>query len=301
MHLSTTTTILSLQEPIIRGQHLFLAMDKLAKAGFRTLDINLSTQANPGFPLAEPGWEDWAYRVRERAEALGLRCLQAHSFHYKTRESTGNHIDRPWYEERFRRSIVAARILGVKTLVTHPCDFFMDSVYDGEKTLRFNQTYWAPFVDLALKNGVDFAFENLFPFLARDRFCSRAEELIALVDSFGDERVGICWDTGHANLARQKQEEALKAIGRRLKATHVHDNTGIPRMDEHNLPYTGSVPWTDIYRALNDIKYDGCFSMEVKSALWKMPPGMTDGMLAYLYQLGMQMLRLAEGKGGESL
>ena len=37
-------------------------------------------------------------------------------------------------------------------------------------------------------------------------------------------QVGICWDTGHGALSGQDQGEAIRKIGKRLKAMHVNDN-----------------------------------------------------------------------------
>ena len=110
------------------------------------------------------------------------------------------------------------------------------------KPARYNLDYWSPFVDFALRNGVGFAFENMFQSGHHERYCSQVEELIDLVDAFKDPRVGVCWDTGHASVAGQDQSAAIRMLGHRLKATHIHDNHGLPYGDEHLTPYFGSSP-----------------------------------------------------------
>lgn len=290
MRLSSTTTILSIKDPTPPQERLLVEMHLLKKAGFVHQDLNLGTQGQEGYPLAMDGWEAWVDRVRLESCRLGVDFHQAHSFYYRTKESTSNSINRPWYEERIRRSICAARRLGVKWLVLHPCDFDRDPVYDFAKARRFNLDYWRPFVEMAAKEEVGIAFENLFQSGHHQRYCSIAEELADLVDAFDNPYAGICWDTGHAYVAGQDQDAAIRMLGKRIKATHIHDNHGQPKGDEHLMPYYGTLNWNDILKALSEIDYEGNFSFELKHATQPLPPSLCEDMLRFLYGLGMKMI-----------
>lgn len=57
------------------------------------------------------------------------------------------------------------------------------------------------------------------------RFGCNAEDLLELLDKLNaDDIFGICWDTGHANLAQVNQPAAIQQIGSRLKGITINDN-----------------------------------------------------------------------------
>lgn len=288
MRLAINTTLFN--GDVRPEEAIFKAMDMSRRAGFTCMDLNLATQAREGWPLALDGWERWVDRVGEYAARLGITFRQSHSFYYRTKESTDMTINRPWYEERIRRSIQAAQKLGVKWTVVHPCDFDADEVYDFDKNRRFNREYWQPLIDFAFHHEVGFCFENMFQSGKKRRYCSRVEELIDLVDSFNDPRVGICWDTGHASLAGQKQGESILLVDKRLKCMHIHDNHGVPKQDEHLMPYYGSINWDEVLSAVRQVGYTNDFAFELKHATQPLPPALREEMLAFLYHLGVQML-----------
>jgi sugar phosphate isomerase/epimerase len=90
----------------------------------------------------------------------------------------------------------------------------------------------------------------------------RVEKLAADVKSFDVPQLGICLDTGHAHMRRDLPlADQIFAIGGYLHYIHAHDNNKID--DQHLLPMTGSIDWTSVFEALNEIKYTGSFCLEV--------------------------------------
>ena len=92
------------------------------------------------------------------------------------------------------------------------------------------------------------------------------EELLALCDSFSTDKIGICWDFGHAHTAALDIPEAFESIGDKLKITHVHDN--YRNGDHHHLPALGSLEWGCIdwkktMQALAKISYNGPLALEL--------------------------------------
>ena len=302
MKLATTTSVLSRHADIAPQDALFAEMVLCREAGFTSLDLRLSSQAKRGYPLEGNDWERWAEKIGLEAQRLGLDFPQAHAFVYRTAESTDMTLDRPWYEERIRRSIRVAGMLNIPWIVIHPADFSSDDTYDFEKNRSFNLAYWAPFVDLAIQCGVGIAFENLYPSgRLPKRYCSDFHELMDLADAFGTEHVGICWDTGHAAIAGQDQPAAFCAIGSRLKALHIHDNHQRTKGDEHMIPYFGTLNWNKILQAISETGYDGAFAFEIKQGSAMLPPEMTKNMLSCIYQLGLCMTDRIKNCAGRSI
>jgi len=143
--------------------------------------------------------------------------------------------------------------------------------------------------------GVGIAIENnadIFPLqsgLGRS-YCSVPMELIELVDGFDDAMVGICWDTGHAHIQHLDQGKAIRALGKRLKATHIQDNDG--RSDQHLLPFYGSIDWFSIIDALRAIGYGGDFTYEVHNSIRPLPDALRDSALRLAIDLGRYLLSL---------
>lgn len=96
-----------------------------------------------------------------------------------------------------------------------------------------------------------------------------AGALLHLIDAVGADNLGICFDTGHLAVWRERapQEgqsdyEFVIQAGDRLKALHVADNDGSG--DQHLLPYDGGkVDWPEVMRGLREIEYDGLFNFEI--------------------------------------
>ncbi len=59
--------------------------------------------------------------------------------------------------------------------------------------------------------------------------------------------VKVCFDTGHANMARGLHE-GFETLGSYIVSTHVHDNRG--QKDDHLMPFDGEIDWTETVRDL---------------------------------------------------
>ncbi len=93
-----------------------------------------------------------------------------------------------------------------------------------------------------------------------------AEDLNALIDaSGGDANLGICLDTGHLHIKKERQQsqaDFIRTAGKRLKALHIADNdtTG----DMHLMPYgRGTVDWPEVMTSLRTVGYDRLFNLEI--------------------------------------
>ena len=112
------------------------------------------------------------------------------------------------------------------------------------------------------------------------------DKLLALIDFFQSENLGICYDAGHANLMKAPQEgknsapieyfgafddfndkpvpydpQMLEHLLPHVVNCHLHDNNGL--FDFHRLPGTGTVDWPHIIGLLKKAPRLRSFQSEV--------------------------------------
>ena len=105
-------------------------------------------------------------------------------------------------------------------------------------------------------------------------FCwSDIATLVEFVEACDTPRLGICLDTGHSNTVAGAPDH-IRAAGRFLFTTHVHDNHG--QSDEHLGPGSGTISWDEVAGALAEIRYEGALIMECPE-WWLNQPGNADG------------------------
>jgi sugar phosphate isomerase/epimerase len=170
------------------------------------------------------------------------------------------------YKEYMRRSFVAAGMMGTKYMVIHADKYVPDANgYDFNKALTEIYDFYAPYVDYAKKHGFGVAIENLFEpreQTFRNRFTSKIEEQIAIIEKFNDPIVTACWDTGHGKVANYDAHiEEIAKLGSLVTCTHIHDN--IYGIDQHSPVYLGDCDWEGVVRHLHSINYKGNFTLEL--------------------------------------
>lgn len=244
-------------------EHFNLLLQYAAEAGFREIAVSFgSTDV-----VFRSDFADVVSRMIEKLDRYGIACTQTHlpCYHLlvsaeETNEETENAI---------RESIRQSARLGAAWAAFHPRSAVNDG-YNRKKSFESNKKMLDGYLEDAEKYGTGIAVENmpLYPFTRPDwRFFGGGwEELCELCDSFRSDKIGICWDFGHAHTAALDQAEAFRAIGNRLKITHVHDN--YRNGDHHQLPLLASVEWnsvdwTNTMKALGAANYTGPLTLEV--------------------------------------
>ena len=236
----------------------------IAKAGFDAIDMGFVSYGREGLPLAQPDWRDWVKRQKELCDSVGLPITQGHAHYYDCRQNKEfTPLEREENIGKIFRDIEAAGICKVPWLVIHPDTIWDSAGYSRRLTLQKERERILRFGDVASRYGVGIAIENIVNDRSGDRcFGVTAEDLLELLECLGDDNAfGICWDTGHANLSRINQPEAIRQMGSHLKALHINDNKG--EKDEHQLPYLGSIEWKPVLMALKEIGYEGDFTYEI--------------------------------------
>jgi len=234
---------------------------RIAEAGFS--HIHWCHQWNTDFAYAGCEIEQIAAWMRE----LGLSLTDLHA-------SMGQ--EKNWcspieYERLAGIELVRNRLdmtarLGSNVIIIHiPLE-------PGE--LAESQGYWSRLrasLDAlegpARSRGVRIAIENL----GKDNFGT----LERLFDLYDASYLGLCYDSGHGNVAGNGLG-CLERVNDRLISVHLHDNDGSG--DQHKLPFEGTVDWPRLARILAESSYRKPVSMESNTRSY--PEG-TDEM-AYL-------------------
>jgi len=292
MQLSTTHTIMRNIYGDKRKYTVEESIVALKKAGYDRVDISLWVMSARGGVIEADNWEEEIAKIAECCKANALPVYQTHG-----NTASGKEWDDPAYDWDYLtmtnlRNIKATAMLGAKWMVVHPMNLPRDPLYSAARAKEANIKYLAPYIEEAKKQGVGIAVENMVDFRGwRRRYCGGdIFELIDLVDTINDPSVGICLDTGHANLAGIECGPAIREIGSRLKATHINDNRDNGQ-DEHLFPYFGTVNWIDTMKAFGEIGYDGDFAYEAGSQ--RIPAMTREAWLEYTAALGRDLISLA--------
>lgn len=257
----------------------------IADHGFEVLDINFCAAIYEGLEkedttLLGDGWKDNVRRIGKECARHGMRVRVSHLPFY---EFGAPHEKKEFKLDMVRRALEASGMLGVEWAVLHP-----SRLADPLEAERATLEYLTPLAAMGEKLGVGLTIENM---AGPAGFCSDPARLSRFVDGFGT-RVGICWDTGHANLAGLPQAEALRTVGKRLKCLHVHDNFG--KGDDHRPPFMGNVDWRSVMAALREIGFEGDLNYEVTAT--NLPEEMRDVHAAYVDRTADLLIRMFEGR-----
>jgi sugar phosphate isomerase/epimerase len=284
MNISTSLNVLFGQSYTIDE-----AIRRCRAAGFASLDFNYWDHQKYVHGLSWQEEEAWARHIRSASEDAGARFTQMHGpVHGRTFSDMVLGLNEESFLVMAERSLRTAAILGMPWVVFHPSHISM-GVEAHKKTLEYNVAFYRKLFPIMEQTGVGIALENMYDRTPghtgayRRSYCAMPEELVELIDTLDHPLVGACWDTGHAN-EQGLDQNAIRQLGSRLKATHINDNDGIK--DQHLLPYQGTVDWVTVVTALYDIRYEGDFTYETHTSIRTLPDGLRDSGLQYAAALG---------------
>ena len=263
------------------------------ESGFQGVDLGLYNVALPD----EKTWEKNILNTRENLEKADLSVAQTHLNFYSLFLSS--ELDDEMASKRIHWGIQATAMLGAKWGAYHPMTAFNFNC-DRERSVADNQEKLKRFLETAEKYGAGIAVENIpiFPDCPQHKFFSGyPEELIAVVDGLDSDKIGVCWDFGHANLMRNwgvEMADSLEKIGNRVKIVHMHNNR-YPIGDEHLCPQIGSVDWQEALPILKKHGYSGPFNLEINlSTKGKNASSLGDFRYDYIRFCGLAADRLVE-------
>lgn len=227
-------------------------------AGFTYIDLSMYDDFGTPSPFFTPDWREYTKRLGDFAACLGMTFVQAHS-------PGGNPLcgeARQTLLDATIRSIEVCGLLGIPHTVVHAG--VMSGIGKDEYFER-NLDFYRQLFPVMEKTGVRVLTENSAHInMGGNYYFYTGADMREFIDYAGHPLLGVCWDTGHANIEGSQYREIL-ALGDTLGAVHINDNRG--ERDEHILPFAGTVSMDEVMQALADVHFDGYFTMECDSML----------------------------------
>ena len=104
--------------------------------------------------------------------------------------------------------------------------------------------------DYAEKLGIKVAFENT----------KMKGYLEYLLKNIKNDNVGICFDSGHYH-CHFKDDFDFSLFKDKIFCVHIHDNYG--KIDDHLLPYDGTLDYNKVINGLKIANYKGYTTLEI--------------------------------------
>jgi sugar phosphate isomerase/epimerase len=235
-------------------QHsIFDCLDLISRGGFNLIEV-CSFPAHLNYHD-----RDTVVRAARRVEELGI---ETYSFHAPFADS----IDISSKDSDLRNAALkeifqaaeAAAAFRVRYFVIHPGPESWDLKEESE---RFERLKWAAetlnqVVERCSELEIGCVFENKLPHL----LFARTSDLLWILASMASVEVGVCLDTGHANLTGDMHTVIQKLSGH-LRMVHAHDNHG--GSDEHLAPGTGFIDWNQVLMELDQTGFHGGIILEL--------------------------------------
>jgi len=199
---------------------------------------------------------------REILQQLADHDLTAESYH----SDFGKHIDLASDSTAARRRAISvlareadvALALGVDAMVVHSSGGEETDAGPSEvDSVNFRRSS-ERLARLAARVEMRFFIENMVP---GHQYGVEVGTLVEDIRSVGSDRLGLCFDTGHAHLRPPSVAQQIAEIGGCVRYIHAHDNDG--SADQHLLPFSGTIDWPAVAAAFKDIHYDGTLCLEV--------------------------------------
>ena len=102
-------------------------------------------------------------------------------------------------------------------------------------------------------NHVTLAIEPLNRF--ETFFLNTAADAARLCDKIAHPRVGVLFDTFHANIEEKDIAAGYQTVGRHLKHVHASEN-------DRGIPGSGHVNWTRVFETLRGLHYENWLTIE---------------------------------------
>lgn len=264
-------------------------------AGFQGADLGLTEfQMEPNKLLST----EWKQHILERVNALHAEQIdiaQTHLPFYLAdvkHPGDGSLSDyMAFMMPSYLRSLETTAEVGCKIAVMHP--YYV--VESAEKTKYGNMKIIEGMLPTLEKYNLKLALENIWAQGYQDTHMSYPEDMIQVIEDINDSHIGLCIDTGHANLFSIHIGNMARMFGKHLYALHVNGNSG--KADSHTVPYSMSdwcenIDYLDFSAALKEIGYHGWYNLEIASG--QLPPCVAQPFYNYAAAVGKALADLVD-------
>lgn len=231
----------------------------IQNAGFTNIDLSFYTECRPDSVYLREDWRKTVDELKAYGEENGVHYAQAHC-------APGNPLSLDEnYDLMLRahiRSLEVCGLLGIPNTVIHAG---WAPGIGREEFYERNLAYIRKLIPALEETGVTLCVENSSTVNRPNMFYFvDGGELARFLEYVDHPLVRACWDTGHANMEGPQYEEIV-ALGDHLRAVHINDNFG--KLDDHVLPFMGTVNMDEIMNALLDVGFKGCFTFECDTTM----------------------------------
>lgn len=220
-------------------------------------------------------------QIREWMDRYGLRAKSLHASkgsrrdgdervraHYRKDYTSTVEYNRIAGVELIKNRVELAHVLGATEIVLHMYLPYLDfAEVPGAKESFYGTVYRSldelqPFCQ---EKNVRICIENLFEAPGE----LQLEQFGRLFERYPANFLGLCLDTGHANLVWGNAfvKELAERFGDRLYSIHMHDNRGWGTEkgcnDAHALPGEGTIDWKALMAVLRKTAYQTPWVLEV--------------------------------------
>lgn len=240
------------------------AVELVAKAGFDAWDFSMFAMCAYDWgagrllptdhPLASPNYLQFARRLKQIGLDNGIFCNQSHAPFPSSV---------PGIRSCLKRAIECTAEAGGRICIIHPCN---------DASPEENAEMYGELLPFAKSCGVRIATENMYhwdPVKDESCFaaCATSQSFNAHLDAVNDDFFVACLDIGHAEMRSSGSGAGnmIRALGSRLQALHLHDND--LHGDSHQIPFSMSIDFDQVVKALKEIGYSGYFTLEASNYL----------------------------------
>ena len=242
------------------------AIELIAKAGFDAYDISMLSMVNYDWgknicypcdhPFARDNAAEYIKSIRKIGEEYGIVCNQTHA-PYPTYC--------PEIRATYEKCIELTAVAGGKICVIHP---------DNYKSAEENAEMFFELLPVAHACGVKIASENMWSWsdetqTASFAACSNPKSFLDHMRAVNDDSFVACLDIGHAELKglNTSAVEMIDSLGSYLQCLHIHDND--KHGDRHAIPFSDSINFDSVAKALKRNGYNGYLTLEAVNHLAK--------------------------------
>lgn len=229
------------------NESLFPVLEQIKALGFDGVEV-------PIFDTDPTHWYKW----REKLDELELDRIAVTICGPDFNQISPDPAMRKATLERNKLAVDCAMVLGANLLngPYHSALGQFTGQPASEKEWRWAVDNLRELADYADSFGITLGLEYLNRF--ESYLVSSSDELIKLVEDIDHPACKIMFDTFHANIEEKNLGDAIRKLAKHLVHVQVSEN-------DRSTVGTGNVNWEDVFKALNEIKYDGWLSVEAFS------------------------------------
>lgn len=195
----------------------------------------------------------------KRIQELGLEPFSFHApFADEIDITSLNEEQRNYSIHEIFQAAQAAAALGVIHFVIHPGPEKEGKPPPEEHLRRMENAAEAlnKVSAFCQNHNMNLILENMLPHL----LFGQTSDLLWIMGALDQRNLGICLDTGHANLSGDLDTVMYKLSGH-LKMVHAADNKG--KYDDHMAPGKGYIDWHKLISKLIETGFHGAFILEL--------------------------------------